>query len=123
MKAVVRYPYRDRDTGEVRYLGDVVELCADRLAELSAKGFVEPAPEVEPEAPAQAPEAEGDAPAQAPDGEDDEPAQAPGAEDPACAPPPEDMTGAELRAAIEAKGGFAPKRANKGQLASILESL
>ena len=112
MKAVVRYPYRDRDTGEVRYLGDVVELCADRLAELSAKGFVEPAPEVEPEAPAQGP-----------DGEDDEPTQAPGAEDPACAPQPEDMTGAELRAAIEGKGGFAPKRANKAQLASILESL
>ena len=34
-----------------------------------------------------------------------------------------DFGEAELRAAIEAKGGFAPKRANKGQLASILESL
>ena len=121
MKAVVCYPYRDRDTGEVRYLGDEVELCADRLAELSAKGFVEPVPEAAQAEPA--PEAEDGAPAQAPDGEDDEPAQAPGAEDPACAPQSEDMTGAELRAAIEAKGGFAPKRASKGQLASILESL
>ena len=121
MKAIVCYPYRDRETGEVRYLGDEVELCSDRLAELSAKGFVEPAPEVGRAEPA--PEAEGDMPAQAPDGEDDAPTQAPGAEDPACAPQSEDMTGAELRAAIEAKGGFAPKRANKGQLASILESL
>ena len=121
MKAVVRYPYRDRDTGDVRYLGDEVELCADRLAELSAKGFVEPVPEFGPTA--QAAEAEGASPEQAPDGEDDEPAQAPGAEGPARAPQSEDMTGAELRAAIEAKGGFAPKRANKGQLASILESL
>ena len=110
MKAVVCYPYRDRDTGEVRYLGDEVELCADRLAELSAKGFVEAAPEAAQAEPA--PEAEDGAPAQAPDGED-----------PPGAPQSEDMTGAELRAAIEAKGGFAPKRANKGQLASILESL
>ena len=121
MKAVVCYPYRDRDTGEVRYLGDEVELCADRLAELSAEGFVEPTPEVGRAEPA--PEAEGDMPAQAPDGEDDAPTKAPGAEDLPSAPQSEDMTGAELRAAIEAKGGFAPKRANKGQLASILESL
>lgn len=112
MKAVVCYPYRDRDTGEVRYLGDEVELCADRLAELSAKGFVEPVPEAAQAEPA--PEAEDGAPA---------PEQAPDGEDPACAPQAEDMTGAELRAAIEAKGGFAPKRASKGQLASILESL
>lgn len=110
MKAVVCYPYRDRDTGEVRYLGDEVELCAARLAELSAKGFVEPAPEVGQAEPA-------------PEAEDGAPTQAPGTEDSACAPQSEDMTGAELRAAIEAKGGFAPKRANKGQLASILESL
>lgn len=100
MRAVVTYPYRDKDTGEVRYAGEAVELTSQRYAELSSKGYVgaaapadacavesKPAPEPEPE------------------------------------PAADDMTAAQLRAAIEAKGGFAPKKATKAQLASILETL
>lgn len=96
MLAQVTYPYRDRESGEVRYLGDAVELSEARFAELSAKGLVERA---------------GAAPA--PDGADRG----------AAGPLPAGASAAELRTAIEAKGGSAPKRATKGQLASILGSL
>ncbi len=102
MNAKVTYPYRDRFTGEVRYSGDVVELDGDRFRELSLKGFVaalEPA-QAEPEQAAAAPETAAE--------------QAAGAGE---------MTTAQLRAAIEAKGGFAPKKATKAQLSAILGTL
>lgn len=37
--------------------------------------------------------------------------------------PAAEMTAAQIRTAIEAKGGFAPKKATKAQLAAILRSL
>ena len=37
--------------------------------------------------------------------------------------PEQEMTAKQLRDAIEAKGGFAPKKANKAQLAELLEAL
>ena len=37
--------------------------------------------------------------------------------------PPREMTAAQLRAEIEARGGFAPKKATKAQLAELLEQL
>ena len=98
MMALVTYPYRDRESGEVRYLGEAVELTDARFAELSARGLVE-----------RADGAEG-ARVAAPVGG-------------ATGPQPPAQTAAELRAAIEAKGGSAPKKATKGQLASILGGL
>ena len=85
MQALVTYPYRDRESLELRLVGETVELSAERFRELSLKGFVaEPAEQVEEAS---------------------------------------EMTVAELRSAIEAKGGFAPKKATKDQLISILRSL
>ncbi len=104
MRAVVTYPYTDRETGEVRCTGDAVELSGARFAELSRAGHVsraadaEPAGEVQAE-PCREPEEEGE---RAEAGE---------------------MTAAQLRAAIESKGGFAPKKATKAQLAEILRTL
>ena len=98
MRALVTYPYRDRETGDLHVVGDEVDLSADRLRELSLGGFVG-----EPPAAAPAPAAKAD--------------EAP------AAPATDGMTVAQLRAAIEAKGGFAPKKATKAQLASILGSL
>ena len=46
MHASVTYPYRDRDTLEIHYAGDSVELAAERFAELEAAGFVTAADEV-----------------------------------------------------------------------------
>ena len=46
MHASVTYPYRDRDTLEIHYTGDSVELAAERFAELEAAGFVTAADEV-----------------------------------------------------------------------------
>ena len=103
MLAQVTYPYRDRESGEVRYLGDAVELSEARFAELSAKGLVERAGAEGAGVAAPAREA-------APVGG-------------ATEPQPSGQSAAELRAAIEAKGGYAPKKATKGQLASILGSL
>ena len=102
MRAVVTYPYRDKGTGEVRYAGEAVELTSQRYAELSSKGYVGAA----------APTDTGAA----------ETAIAPEPE-PKPEPAADDMSAAQLRAAIEAKGGFAPKKATKAQLASILETL
>lgn len=102
MRALVTYPYRDREGGEVRLVGETVELTAERFRELSLGNFVSEMPA----------ESAGDAtPATEPE---------PAAEQPADASA---MTSAQLRAAIEAKGGFAPKKATKAQLASILGSL
>lgn len=105
MIATVTYPYRDRETLEVHRTGDEVELTAERFAELSAAGYVD-APEQEFE---EREEAEADEAAE-------EPAQAEHE-------PPQEMTAAQLRAEIEARGGFAPKKATKAQLAELLGSL
>ena len=95
MIATVTYPYRDRETLEVHRTGDEVELTAGRFAELSAAGYVDAAEQpAQPEEPAHA-EHE----------------------------PPREMTAAQLRAEIEARGGFAPKKATKAQLAELLEQL
>lgn len=100
MQALVTYPYRDRETGAVRYAGETVELSAERFRELALKGYVDEAREEEPSTEASKPVAE------------DEPPAAPA-----------EMTAADLRAAIESKGGFAPKKATKAQLAEILGTL
>lgn len=111
MIATVTYPYRDRETLEVHRTGDEVELTAERFAELSAAGYVDAAePELE-----ECDEAESD----------EAPEEAAQAEEPAQAEhePPQEMTAAQLRAEIEARGGFAPKKATKAQLAEMLGSL
>ena len=100
MLADVTYPYRDRETGEVHLVGETVELTAERFAELSSRGFVADAAETADDA--------GDS------GDADDAAETAG---------DAEMTMAELRAAIEAEGGFAPKKATKAELAGILESL
>lgn len=117
MRATVTYPYRDRETLEVHRTGDEVELTAERFAELSAAGYVD-APEQAAE-PEPAPEQAGE-PA-----EPEEPEEAAQSEEPAQAEhePPREMTAAQLRAEIEARGGFAPKKATKAQLAELLEQL
>ena len=116
MKAVVVYPFTDKESGEVRYAGERIELEEARFDELRRAGFVsldaseqeEPEGEADPGEPEE-PEGEADP------GEPEEPTE--GDADPG------DKTAAELRAEIEAKGGFAPKRATKAQLADILGTL
>ena len=108
MIATVTYPYRDRETYEIHRTGDEVELTPERFAELSAAGYVdaaEQAAEPEPEEPekAEADEADEDAAKEAKD--------------------VHEMTAAEMRAEIEANGGFAPKKATKAVLAELLEQL
>lgn len=114
MRATVTYPYRDRETLEVHRTGDEVELTAERFAELSAAGYVD--------APEQAGEPAEPAPEEPAEPGPDESAQPEG---PAQAEhePPREMTAAQLRAEIEARGGFAPKKATKAQLAELLEQL
>lgn len=125
MFATVTYPYRDRETYEIHRTGDAVELTLERFAELSANGYVDAASPIdqmehddciaeEPEGEG-AEQAEADAPEPAPEQEEPEPTPA--------APPAQEMTAQQLRDAIEAKGGFAPKKANKAQLAELLEAL
>lgn len=125
MFATVTYPYRDRETYEVHRTGDMVELTPERFAELSASGYVDAASPIDPmeraDGIAEEPEGEGaeqaeaDAPEPAPEQEEPEPEPA--------APPAQEMTAQQLRDAIEAKGGFAPKKANKQQLAELLGAL
>lgn len=125
MFATVTYPYRDRETYEIHRTGDAVELTLERFAELSANGYVDAASPIDPMEPddciAEEPEGEGaeqaeaDAPEPAPEQEEPEPTP--------VAPPAQEMTAQQLRDAIEAKGGFAPKKANKAQLAELLEAL
>lgn len=111
MIATVTYPYRDRETLEVHRTGDEVELTAERFAELSAAGYVDAAePELEERKEAESDEAPEEA------AQSEEPAQAEHE-------PPREMTAAQLRAEIEARGGFAPKKATKAQLAELLGSL
>ena len=108
MNALVTYPYRDRDTLEIHYAGDAVELTADRFTELEAAGYVDAAEEPISEAVAEeSTEAE-------PEDQTDE---AVGESNPAG------MTVAELHAAIEAAGGFAPKKATKAELVKLYEAL
>lgn len=120
MFATVTYPYRDRETYEIHRTGDTVELTPERFAELSANGYVDAASPVEPMEPA-------DGVAEEPEGEGAEQAEAgapePAAEPAPAAPPEQEMTAQQLRDAIEAKGGFAPKKANKAQLAELLGAL
>lgn len=116
MHASVTYPYRDRDTLEIHYTGDSVELAAERFAELEAAGFVTAAGEVICEAATEEPtEAEQEEPTdKAPENQTDE---AVGESNPAG------MTVPELHAAIEAAGGFAPKKATKAELVKLFEAL
>lgn len=129
MFATVTYPYRDRETYEIRRTGDAVELTPERFAELSANGYVDAASPIEPMEPADgiAEEPEGEGAEQAEAGAPEpaaEPAPEQGEPEPAPAAPPEqEMTAQQLRDAIEAKGGFAPKKANKAQLAELLGAL
>lgn len=125
MFATVTYPYRDRETYEIHRTGDMVELTPERFAELSANGYVDAASPIDPMEPADciaeepegegAEQAEAGAPEPAPEQEEPEPAPA--------AHPEQEMTARQLRDAIEARGGFAPKKANKAQLAELLGAL
>lgn len=129
MFATVTYPYRDRETYEIHRTGDTVELTPERFAELSASGYVDAASPIDPMERAdgvpEEPEGEGaeQAEAVAPEPAAD---PAPEQEEPEPAPaehPEQEMTAQQLRDAIEAKGGFAPKKANKAQLAELLGAL
>lgn len=113
MIALVTYPYRDRETLAVHYVGEEVELTDERFAELSAGGFVDlpPAGSAAAVAPVEDDDAE--------DGGvvDDEP------ERPVHEKPAPEMTVQQLRDAIEAANGFAPRKATKAELIAILETL
>lgn len=113
MIALVTYPYRDRETLAVHYVGEEVELADERFAELSAGGFVD-LPPAEPEVGAEPVE---DDDAEDEDVVDDEPEQ------PVHEKPSPEMTVQQLRDAIEAANGFAPRKATKAELIAILETL
>ena len=113
MIALVTYPYRDRETLAVHLVGEEVELTDERFAELSAGGYVD-LPPTEPEAAEDTAEGE---PAEDEDGGDAAPVQ------PAAEKPASDMTVQQLRDAIEAADGFAPRKATKAELAAILAAL
>lgn len=113
MIALVTYPYRDRETLAVHYVGEEVELTDERFAELSAGGFVD----LPPAGPAAAAEPVEDDDAEDGDVVDDEPEQ------PVHEKPAPEMTVQQLRDAIEAANGFAPRKATKAELAAILETL
>lgn len=102
MIALVTYPYRDRETLAVHLAGEEVELTDARFAELCAGGYVD-VPAEKPAEPAE-PAAEQEAAPQSVD-------------------PTADMTAAELRAVIESKGGFAPRKATKAELQAMLAAL
>lgn len=108
MIALVIYPYRDRETLAVHLVGEEVELTEARFAELSAGGHVD-LPPAAPEVSAEPIEADS---AEEEDVVDDEPGQ-----------PANDMTVQQLRDAIEAGGGFAPRKATKAELTAILAAL
>lgn len=113
MIALVTYPYRDRETLAVHYVGEEVELADERFAELSAGGHVD-LPPAETEAAAEPVEDDG---AEGEDVVDDEPERA------AHEKPSPEMTVQQLRDAIEAANGFAPRKATKAELIAILETL
>ena len=130
MFATVTYPYRDRETYEIHRTGDTVELTLERFAELSANGYVDAASPIDPMEPAgEIPEGPEDDDAEQAEAVEPEPAAGPAAEqedaakpEPAALPEQE-MTAQQMRDAIEARGGFAPKKANKAQLAELLGAL
>lgn len=113
MFATVTYPYRDRETYEIHRTGDTVELTPERFAELSASGYVDAASPIDPMERA-------DSVHEEPEGEGAEQAEP---EPTPAAPPAQEMTAQQLRDAIKEKGGFAPKKANKAQLAELLGAL
>ncbi|MDB1835180.1 hypothetical protein PMW71_04895 [Collinsella aerofaciens] len=113
MIALVTYPYRDRETLAVHYVGEEVELTDERFAELSAGGFVD----LPPAGPAAAAEPVEDDDAEDGNVVDDEPEQ------PVHEKPAPEMTVQQLRDAIEAANGFAPRKATKAELTAILETL
>lgn len=113
MIALVTYPYRDRETLAVHLVGEEVELTEARFAELSAGGFVD-LPPAETEAGAEPVEDEAD---EGEDVVDNEPEQ------PVHEKPAPEMTVQQLRDAIEAANGFAPRKATKAELTAILETL
>ena len=113
MIALVTYPYRDRETLAVHYVGEEVELTDERFAELSAGGHVD-LPPAETEAAAEPVEDEAD---EGEDVVDNEPEQ------PVHEKPSPEMTVQQLRDAIEAANGFAPRKATKAELIAILETL
>lgn len=118
MIALVTYPYRDRETLAVHLVGEEVELTDERFAELSAGGHVD-LPPAETEAAAEPVE---DDPAEKEGGEAAEPEQ-PVPEQPAAEKIATEMTEQQLRDAIEAANGFAPRKATKAELIAILETL
>lgn len=113
MIALVTYPYRDRETLAVHLAGEEVELTDERFAELSAGGHVD-LPPAETEAAAEPVEDEAD---EGEDVVDNEPEQ------PVREKPSPEMTVQQLRDAIEAANGFAPRKATKAELIAILETL
>ena len=113
MIALVTYPYRDRETLAVHYVGEEVELTDERFAELSAGGFVD----LPPAGSAAAAEPVEDDDAEDGDVVDDEPEQ------PVHEKPAPEMTVQQLRDAIEAANGFAPRKATKAELTAILAAL
>ena len=130
MFATVTYPYRDRETYEIHRTGDTVELTPERFAELSASGYVDAASPIDPMERADSvheePEDEGAEQAEAVDAApaaDPAPDQGEDAKPEPAAHPEQEMTAQQMRDAIEARGGFAPKKANKAQLAELLGAL
>ncbi len=113
MIALVTYPYRDRETLAVHFVGEEVELTDARFAELSAGGYVD----LPPAATADAAEAAGGPGIEPPAPEQSAPEQ------PAAEKPMPEMTVQQLRDAIESRGGFAPRKATKAELAAILAAL
>lgn len=113
MIALVTYPYRDRETLAVHLVGEEVELTDERFAELSAGGHVD-LPPAETEAAAEPVEDDG---AEGEGVVDNEP------ELPVHEKPSPEMTVQQLRDAIEAANGFAPRKATKAELIAILETL
>ena len=113
MIALVTYPYRDRETLAVHLVGEEVELTDERFAELSAGGHVD-LPPAETEAAEEPVEDDG---AEDEDVVDNEPEQ------PAQDKPAPEMTVQQLRDAIEAANGFAPRKATKAELTAILAAL
>lgn len=113
MIALVTYPYRDRETLAVHLVGEEVELTDERFAELSAGGYVDLQP-AEPEVSAEPVEDDG---VEGEDVVDNEPEQ------PVHEKPSPEMTVQQLRDAIEAANGFAPRKATKAELIAILETL
>ena len=113
MIALVTYPYRDRETLAVHLVGEEGELTEARFAELSALGHVD-LPPAEPEVSAEPVEDDG---AEEEDVADNE------SEQPVREKPSPEMTVQQLRDAIEAANGFAPRKATKAELIAILETL